>query len=186
MKKFWISFVIAGPTVVQLDWKKLAEKPSGPGALSGWMANMASLISCGDRIVVRASFVAGEIHGVMDFSTISDAWGLEDVKICWKYCAITFVIWASSYTSVPSDISMIQILFMVRLPLVDEWKKRVFLFPRVSHNSLLRCFQYSSSSLYALRRFWLILEIVYVFVSLAAIAKSNSSFSWTIFFWLLI
>ncbi|CAN7008965.1 unnamed protein product [Brassica oleracea var. botrytis] len=37
-----------GPTTSQLDWKKLAEKPSGPGALSGCIANIASLISCGE------------------------------------------------------------------------------------------------------------------------------------------
>ena len=35
MKNSWISLVTAFPTVFQLDWKKLAENPSGPGALSG-------------------------------------------------------------------------------------------------------------------------------------------------------
>lgn len=62
-KKPCISFVIAGPTTSQLDWKKLAEKPSGPGALSGCIANMASRISKADGIDVRREFVSTDIHG---------------------------------------------------------------------------------------------------------------------------
>lgn len=34
LKKLCISEIKAGPIVLQLEWKKLAEKSSGPGALS--------------------------------------------------------------------------------------------------------------------------------------------------------
>lgn len=63
-KKAWISRITCGPTVSQLDWKKLAEKPSGPGALSAWIEKHAFLISFGDGIAMRARFVSVEIQGV--------------------------------------------------------------------------------------------------------------------------
>lgn len=62
-KNSYISFVIAGPTMSQFDWKKLAEKPSGLGALSGWMENMASLTSRWVGGAMRISFAASEMHG---------------------------------------------------------------------------------------------------------------------------
>lgn len=37
-KNPWISFMTAEPMISQLDWKKPAENPSGPGALSAWIA----------------------------------------------------------------------------------------------------------------------------------------------------
>ncbi|WZZ47825.1 hypothetical protein YC2023_044084 [Brassica napus] len=53
LKKAWISKHIAGPTVSQCDWKKHAEKPSGPGALSGYIENKANHISAGVGLAVR-------------------------------------------------------------------------------------------------------------------------------------
>lgn len=44
-KKDWISKTMLGPTVIQFDWKKLAENPSGPGALSAWIEKQADFIS---------------------------------------------------------------------------------------------------------------------------------------------
>lgn len=49
--------------VSQLEWKKEAEKPSGPGALSAWMANKASFISAGDGSLMRFAFHSGVIQG---------------------------------------------------------------------------------------------------------------------------
>lgn len=71
VKKFLISLVIAGCTVIQLDWKKLAEKPLGPGVFSWWME-------------INLSFAACEIEGCITRDTISEQSELEDVKIIWK------------------------------------------------------------------------------------------------------
>lgn len=48
-KKLCISLMIDWSMVSQFEWKKLAEKPSGSGALSAWIANIASFISVGVR-----------------------------------------------------------------------------------------------------------------------------------------
>lgn len=83
-KKDLISLHIAGPTVGQLVWKKLAEKPSGPRTLSGWIANMASFISWFEGSEVRCLFVSAEIQGVRALVTISVACGFDEVKMAWK------------------------------------------------------------------------------------------------------
>ena len=60
------------PTVAQCDWKKHAEKPSGLGAFSGWIENIAILTSSADGTLIRSSFVAAEIQGEMACSTMAE------------------------------------------------------------------------------------------------------------------
>ena len=71
LKKAWISKHIAGPTVSQCDWKKHAEKPSGPEALSGYIENKANHISAGVGLAVRDVFVDASIHGAMALDTVT-------------------------------------------------------------------------------------------------------------------
>lgn len=54
-KKDLISLDIAGPKVSQLVWKKLAEKPSGLGALSECIENIASFTSSSLGVAVSLS-----------------------------------------------------------------------------------------------------------------------------------
>lgn len=61
MKNSRISATIAGPTAIQLAWKKDAKNPSGPDALSGWIAKMVFLISLSDGIAVRERFKSSVI-----------------------------------------------------------------------------------------------------------------------------
>lgn len=77
LKKSCTSRIKAGPIVLQLEWKKLAEKPSGPGALSGWIRNRAFLISVASGIAQILSLVAGVMLGLMAGSTISLASDME-------------------------------------------------------------------------------------------------------------
>lgn len=65
----------------QLDWKKLAENLSGPGALSGCMENRAVLISRSEGMAISISLVASEIHGDRAWRTNSDAGGFVDSKM---------------------------------------------------------------------------------------------------------
>lgn len=68
-----------GPITSQLEWKKLAEKPSGPGVMSAWIANRASFISDGVGSLVRMSFHSCVTQGlralmiVSSFSSLSFA-----------------------------------------------------------------------------------------------------------------
>ena len=71
LKKAWISKHIAGPTVSQCDWNKHAEKPSGPGALSGYIENKANHISAGIGLAVREVFVDASINGAMALDTVT-------------------------------------------------------------------------------------------------------------------
>lgn len=142
-----ISLMIAAPTTSQLDWKKLAEKLSGPGALSGWIANIASLISSEEGKAVSCSFVSGKIHGKIALLTTSSADAPDEEKMSLKYLEITWAICSSSKTDVPAVSSITEIMLRARLQLVKAWKKVVFLSPRVSHSRWLRCFQNSSSAL---------------------------------------
>lgn len=75
---------IVAPTAVQLDWKKHAEKPFGPGALSGWIAKTYFLTSSAEGNAVRVSFVSGDIHGFRAFETIADPSDPLEVKIAWS------------------------------------------------------------------------------------------------------
>ena len=70
VKKYWISVTISGPTVGQLAWKKLAENPSGPGALSGWIESYAKWISSALGNATRYRFVISEIFGVRASATM--------------------------------------------------------------------------------------------------------------------
>lgn len=70
-KKDWISKIRAGPIVFQLEWKNLAEKPSGPGALSGCMRNITCFTSAASGIEQILSFVVSEIDGVIADVTIT-------------------------------------------------------------------------------------------------------------------
>lgn len=147
IKNCCISLMIAGPTTSQLDWKKLAEKPSGPGALSGLIANIASLISSEEGKAVSCSFISGEIHGEISLLTTSSADAPDEEKMSLRYLEITWAICSSSETDVPAVSSITETLLRARLHLVEGWKKVVFLSPRVSQSRRLRCFQNSSSAL---------------------------------------
>ena len=72
--------MIAGPTVPQLVRKKAAEKPSGPGALSGWIEKRASLISLGVGMLARVSLSSAETVADRASSTMADTTDPEEVK----------------------------------------------------------------------------------------------------------
>lgn len=59
----------------------IAEKPSGPGALSGWMENKASLTSRREGVAISFLFVVSEIQGNMAWRTSSAAGGFVDSKM---------------------------------------------------------------------------------------------------------
>lgn len=54
--------------VSQFEWKKLAEKPSGPDVLSAWIAKRASLISRAVDSCIRASFASEDTQARKDQS----------------------------------------------------------------------------------------------------------------------
>lgn len=62
--------MIVGLIVAQCDLKKLVEKPSGPGALSGWMAKRAFLISTAVGMATSCAFISGVTQGVSAFKTV--------------------------------------------------------------------------------------------------------------------
>lgn len=80
MKNYWISFITAGPTTSQLDWKKLAEKPSGPGALSPLIAKVASVIYFAWGIAINSSFFAFVMQGARASHTVCLLSELEERK----------------------------------------------------------------------------------------------------------
>lgn len=77
------SLTMVGPTVFQFDWKKLAEKPSGPGALSGCIANKAFLISSDLGSKVRAAFASSVMHGLSAWLTTTSLSFSEEVNSSW-------------------------------------------------------------------------------------------------------
>ena len=78
VKKPCTSLHIASPIVIQLDWKKQAENPSGPGALSGWIEKRASRISWKDGTVIRDWFISVVIQGEMASVTIATVSSLDE------------------------------------------------------------------------------------------------------------
>lgn len=82
-KNSWISKVICLPTVLQFDWKKLAEKPSGPGALSGCIEKQARLISSGEGIKISFALVSSEIRGYRASLIIGHLSPACEVKSFW-------------------------------------------------------------------------------------------------------
>lgn len=85
----------------KLDWKKFAEKPSGPGALFGWMEKRASLISEAEGMEISMSFVACDTEGCIARDITSEQSEVDAVKILWKYPIIVSTIFALSKTSAP-------------------------------------------------------------------------------------
>lgn len=93
------------------------------------------------------ALVSGEMHGFIALLTMSNAEGLEEVKILLKYSAMTFHFFIFFKAWVPELSSMIVILFLALRPFVVVWKKLVFFSPRESQSNLMRCFQNPSSAL---------------------------------------
>lgn len=60
--------------ISQLAWKKLAEKPSEPGTLSGWIASRAKCISSGLGVAVSERFVYSDI---LDVRASVNIWSLS-------------------------------------------------------------------------------------------------------------
>ncbi|KAG2277536.1 hypothetical protein Bca52824_060091 [Brassica carinata] len=87
---------MAGPTVAQFILKKTAEKPSGPGALSGWIRKRASLISFAVGITVNASLSSAEMNFLRASSTMLDGSELFVENRLEKYFVITSIISGSS------------------------------------------------------------------------------------------
>ena len=56
LKNFWISSVTFGPTAAQFSRKKMDKKPSGLGALSGWIEKgVLYFYDCRHSIQTRAN-----------------------------------------------------------------------------------------------------------------------------------
>ncbi|CAN7008277.1 unnamed protein product [Brassica oleracea var. botrytis] len=58
MKNSCTSLIMSLPTIPQLDWKKHAENPSGPGAFSKLMEKRASLISSASEAWKKPVFLS--------------------------------------------------------------------------------------------------------------------------------
>lgn len=86
-KNSLISATMVGLTAVQFAWKKDAENPSGPGALSGWIEKRAFLISASVGTLVSLVFVSWLIRGERAFWTTSSPTVPIDAKISSKYRA---------------------------------------------------------------------------------------------------
>ena len=69
-KNIFTSRHMWGPIVRQWDWKKLAENPSGPGALSWWMEKHVLLISSWEGSSISRLFVSSETQGVRASNTV--------------------------------------------------------------------------------------------------------------------
>ena len=66
--------------IPQYFWKKRLVIPSGPGALSGFMSNIARWISSSDGVLVRAAFMAGVTLAIMYCSDSSKSEGFDEVN----------------------------------------------------------------------------------------------------------
>lgn len=89
LKKLWTSLVTTDPTASQLEWKKQAENPSGPGALYGCIEKRAFLTSASVGTELRCLFISAETDGLIAWSTIRAGLGenmdeSEEEKIDWK------------------------------------------------------------------------------------------------------
>ena len=121
-KKVWTSRMIWEPTISQLDWKKLAENPSGPGAFTGCIAKKACFISVREGRISTFVLVSLEMRGWIASWTVESLPPSYDVNSCWKYSMNTMRISSSSYTCLLTTFSITENLLTAFLPLVAAWK----------------------------------------------------------------
>lgn len=146
LKKLWIYLDTLGPTISQNCWYNIPVNPSSLGALLPLTPKAALLISSLVIEPVNLRFIAYVTHGTKPSNRDSKSWELELEKRSRKYST---AIWPlESYENCSRSISSfnIRIMFLSFLPLTLLWKNFVFLSPALSHYSLLRCRQKSSSS----------------------------------------
>lgn len=80
MKKSFTDCRTASAVIPQNFWKKRLVIPSGPGALFGFISNIALWISSSDGGFVRASFMAGVTFAVIYWSESSKSDGFDEVN----------------------------------------------------------------------------------------------------------
>ena len=132
----------------QNSWKKLAVKPSGPGALPSLSWAMAFSTSClemGWSSFLLWSFVI--IFGMccviehMAFSLLPGG----SLRISWKCSLNSFSISSCASNLSPCRLLMKAILFYILLWMFDLWKNLVFFSPSLSHWILDFCLHGISS-----------------------------------------
>lgn len=69
---------------VTIGLKETSEKPSGPGALSGWIENMTVVISYADGSPISASFCVAEIFDFKALWTVAKQSLEDEVKMSKK------------------------------------------------------------------------------------------------------
>ena len=158
--------------------------PSGPGALSGFIAKTASLISSSVGSRIRVAFISAVTFTVVNRKASSLSFGAEAVNRSVKYSEAKFSIPSSVSTQLPKESRSFVIRLRALLCFVLAWKNFVFLSPSLSQIARLFCLQNSSSSLYASHNFHFNSSSSSVDKLSSFWALSSSFLSFSISFWL--
>lgn len=131
----------ASAVMPQYFWKKRLVIPSGPGALSGLMSNIALCISSSDGGFVSDAFMAGVTFSVIYWRDLSKSEGFDEVNKVSKYPVATCSTSSSVSAQVPFDRRSLSTRFLALRCLVVAWKNFVFRSPSLNQLARLFCFQ---------------------------------------------